>query len=1098
MGGAERVHEKIQSFRRKYYLNIFLKGAILTLSIVLTYFVLAALLEHILWLDSVGRFIILLAFLILAGYCLYRFLKEPLRFYLMKKGMTEEQSARLIGDYVPGVKDRLLNLVQLLYPTYAENALSTASIQQKSREFEAVQFETFIDLKYNRRYLKLLFIPVFIIVLLLAYNINILTGSAERIVNFSRKYSPAAPFTFHVEEDKLTAIRNEDFLLQMKLTGEALPEKVYLLIGSQRLQMEKAGLADFSYLFTRVQENFTFQFEAAGYYSPTFRVEAVERPQLNGIMLDLSFPSYLGRRDESLQNAGNLEIPEGTQVKWKFSTISTTEAVLQFKSDNDPISLKSNGSDEFTYEKSFKNPDEYELQLVNDNTRNKEKIAYSIQVVKDVYPSIVVDRYGDSLFYKSLILAGSIADDYGLTRLHLNYEVIENENVLRTQTIRIPIAKGIQQNFFYSWNIDSLRLKPGQKLQYYLKVWDNDGVNGSKASKTGFYTFLLPSKEALNEDISNNQIQTQNKLDQASGKAEKLQQQINQAYQKLKGKQSLDWQDKKMLEDILQQKESLDKLMEELKKQNKVLEEKKETFTEQDERIKEKAEQLQKLMEELLDEETKKLFDELQKLLKDKTDVNELNRLLEKLNQDSQNLEKELERTLELFKRIQMEFKLDQAIKKLDEQIEHQDQILQKTESLEKENSPSKTQQSENQDLAKEQQQLSEEFSQTKEELKELDELNKELNESNDIPGEEKSEEVESEMKQSQELLEKNQPGKSKAPQQKSIQQMKQMKQQLESAQNEMNMEMDMQNIESLRHILHGLVKLSFDQESLMKKFGELNQSDPQFNTLAQQQIKIRDDAKVLEDSLLALGKRDPFMESIVSREVGELNSSLNKVIEANKERKRPQASSAMQLSMTSINNLALMLDDHFEMMMQMMANASSGGKNKKKGQQPSLGELQQQLNRRIEQLKGSGKSGRELSEELAKLAAEQERIRKALKEMEEKMKDGQLPGGDLPSKMEQTEMDLVNKQLSDQLIKRQKDILTRLLEAEKSMREQDLDEERKGETAKEYENVLPKAFEDYLKSKEREVELLKTLPPKLYPYYKKEVNEYFKRIGTN
>ena len=118
---------------------------------------------------------------------------------------------------------------------------------------------------------------------------------------------------------------------------------------------------------------------------------------------------------------------------------------------------------------------------------------------------------------------------------------------------------------------------------------------------------------------------------------------------------------------------------------------------------------------------------------------------------------------------------------------------------------------------------------------------------------------------------------------------------------------------------------------------------------------------------------------------------------------------------------------------------------------------------------------------------------------MQEKMKnEGQMPGGDLPSKMEQTEMDLVNKQLTDQLIQRQKEIMTRLLETEKSMREQDMDDERKGETAKDYEKEIPKAFEDYLRLKEKEVELLKTIPPKLYPYYKKEVSEYFKRMGEN
>jgi HPt (histidine-containing phosphotransfer) domain-containing protein len=240
-------------------------------------------------------------------------------------------------------------------------------------------------------------------------------------------------------------------------------------------------------------------------------------------------------------------------------------------------------------------------------------------------------------------------------------------------------------------------------------------------------------------------------------------------------------------------------------------------------------------------------------------------------------------------------------------------------------------------------------------------------------------------------------------------------------------------------------------------------------------------------------------MGSFVTKEVGELNEHLDKVTEANKERKRPQAQSEMQMAMTSINNLALMLDSHFDMMMQMMANAKPTmrkGSSKNKGK-PNLSQLQQQLNQKIEDLKNSGKGGRELSEELAEMAAEQERIRRAMQELQEQMKqDGPTPGGDLPSKMEQTEMDLVNKQLTDQLIKRQREILTRLLETEKSLREQDMDDERKGETAKDYDEEVPQAFEEYLRLKEKEVELLKTVPPKLYPYYRKEVDEYFKRLS--
>jgi hypothetical protein len=320
----------------------------------------------------------------------------------------------------------------------------------------------------------------------------------------------------------------------------------------------------------------------------------------------------------------------------------------------------------------------------------------------------------------------------------------------------------------------------------------------------------------------------------------------------------------------------------------------------------------------------------------------------------------------------------------------------------------------------------------------------------------------------------------------------------MEGMQNSMQMEMDQQNLESLRQIVHGLIKLSFDQESLMKEFNPIQQTDPRYVQLGQNQIKVQDDAKILEDSLLALAKKDPFMSSVVTKEIGELNSHLDKAVENIKERRKGNASTEMQFSMTSINNLALMLKDHFDMMMQMMANAMpSPGKGKGKKGKMNLGQMQQQLNQKMEQLKNGGKTGRALSEELAKMAAEQERIRRALQEMQEQLKQdgGKIPGGDLPGKMEQTELDLVNKQITEQTIRRQKDILTRLLETEKSMREQNMDNERKGETAKEYEKEIPRAFEEYLRLKEKEVELLKTVPPKLYPYYKREVSDYFKRI---
>jgi hypothetical protein len=1146
--GVERIHEKIKSFQKKYYLNLFIRGGILTLSILVAYFLIASLLEHNLWLSQWMRLLIFVAFFGVAGFCVLKFLNQPLQWWLVKRGLNEEQTARLIGNSIPTVKDRLVNLIQLA-TSNKKSDLIFASVAQKSTEFEAFSFDTAINLRENTRYLKYLAIPVGIVLLILIINQKIITQSTNRLVHFNRAYAPEAPFIFAVGNETLTAFYNENFTLQVRLQGKALPSSAYLVSKNQRLKLVPTAAGKFEYTFERIQQPLSFQIEAAGFFSDAYDIEIVSRPELTKFSVELEYPRYLQRRNEKLTNAGNLDVPEGTNIRWKLNTAHAEKATITFSSANKSFDFESTQEESFVFAKRFLTPDQYEIGLENDRSKNKEKIAYQINVIKDQYPQIVLNNFRDTVLYKRVLLGGMIGDDYGVTQLSLNFRIRdEHEKEILSRSVRIPITKNqLQQSFFHNWSVDSLKLKPGDQLEYHLQVWDNDGVNGRKSTRSATYTFLVPTEDNLVAQISKSQKSTQSQIDKSVTKANKLQDQIEQANQKLKGKQNLDWQDKKMLEDIIQQKQGLDQIVEQLREQNKLLEDKKEAFTEQDERIRQKAEQIQKLMDELLDEETKKLFEELQKLLKENADITEIQKLLDKMNQITNNLEKELERTLELFKQLQYDFKLDQTIEDLKKQIEKQKEILDKTESLEKdqqsdsknkkddkkkddlakddskeknsdkkgddqkndqpktnaENKDEKTddvdEKSDSKDLSKEQEQLKEDFKKTSEKLKELEKLGDELDKDDDIPGEEQSQEIQDQQKESQEMLEQESPSKAKQPQKNALQKMSEMQEKMAGMQSSMMMEIDAQNLESLRQIIHGLVKLSYDQEGLMKEFNELQQNDPRFNVLAQQQLNLKDDAKVLEDSLLALGKKDPMMGSFITKEISELNGHLNKVIDSNKERRRPQASSEMQMTMTSINNLALMLDDHFDMMMQMMANAQpSMKKSKQKGQKPSLSQMQQQLNKKIEELKNGGKSGRQLSEELAEMAAEQERIRRGLQEMQEKMKqDGQVPGGDIPGKMEQTEMDLVNKQLTDQLIKRQKEIMTRLLDAEKSMREQDMDEERKGETAKDYEKEMPKAFEEYLRLKEKEVELLKTVPPKLYPYYKREVNEYFKRMGN-
>ncbi len=320
--GINRIGEKINSFKKRYYLNLLIRGSIFTLSAILIYFIIASLLEYNLWLGRSARFLIFASFFALVGWCIYHFLKEPLAWWIYRKGLGEEESAKLIGRFFPSVGDKLLNVIQLA-SSQERSALLDAGISQKSISFKDVSFESAIDLKENKRYLKYFIIPFLLILILWIVNQGIFTQSTTRIVKFNQEFSPQAPFRFALQNQNLEAFFNEDFLLSLKLEGDAIPTSAYIVSGEQRWKMENTEVGIFSYTFEKMQNELVLQVEASGFLSDVYTIQLINRPELTQLKATLDYPAYLNRKTEQLNNAGNLEIPEGTKVTWQIGASST-------------------------------------------------------------------------------------------------------------------------------------------------------------------------------------------------------------------------------------------------------------------------------------------------------------------------------------------------------------------------------------------------------------------------------------------------------------------------------------------------------------------------------------------------------------------------------------------------------------------------------------------------------------------------------------------------------------------------------------------------------------------------------------------------------
>jgi hypothetical protein len=180
-------------------------------------------------------------------------------------------------------------------------------------------------------------------------------------------------------------------------------------------------------------------------------------------------------------------------------------------------------------------------------------------------------------------------------------------------------------------------------------------------------------------------------------------------------------------------------------------------------------------------------------------------------------------------------------------------------------------------------------------------------------------------------------------------------------------------------------------------------------------------------------------------------------------------------------------------------AGGQKSGDGKKPGQEGKSGENGTGGSGQGQGSEGSSEYGD--AEQIARMAAQQAAIRKQLQDLQNRLAgtgmDNSKELREIQQQMDRNETDLVNRRLTAQLLMRQQEILTRLLQAEKTLREQEQDDKRASNTAKEISRPIPPELQRYMQNRQQLLELYRTIPPQLKPYYKHMVDEYFKNIGT-
>jgi len=1192
---------KLDEFIRKYYKNQLIKGLLYTSGLLVAAFLFLVVAEYFAEFGTTTRTILFYSFLIASGFVLFKYIAIPvLKLNKLGSVISYDEAANIVGTHFNNINDKLLNTLQLQRSSGSilSPDLLTASINQKMEELKPIPFTSAIDIGENKKYLKFALPPIAIMLLVLAIKPSIITDGTERMVFHQTYFEKAAPFQFAIDNKSLEAIQQQDYVLELKLNGNEIPNEVFILVDGIEHKMEKIDNVNYTYTFKNVQQNQDFVFTAAGFNSKSYELKVLPKPMLMKFDIQLSYPAYLNKKNETVSNIGDMQIPQGTKMQWVFHTKNTDQIFLNFR--DTMVDISKSSEDEFSFSKRMMQSMPYSIKTMNQFLKqNPDSVNYTINVVPDQVPLIDVSEKTDSLNPKNIYFSGTIKDDYGFTRLTFKYTQYTQDStgkaiVKNGEQLMGVNKQQITQPYYYFLDASRFELLPGDKIEYYFEVWDNDGVTGAKSAKTQTMLFKAPTIDEMNAATDKNNSEIKKDLEDGAKKAKDLQKEINDLSKKLTEKKQMGYEEKKKLEDILKKQNELKNKIEESKQENQLNNQHQQENQQLDESLLEKQKQLEQLFENIMTPEMKKLFDELNKLL-DKLDKNQVQEKLEQLKLSNKDMEKELDRTLEAFKQMEVEQKLQQAIDKLDDLKNKEDALKKETEGNKdtkekegtKENqenkdkkddtkSDNKDSKNDNKDskdktdskdkkeadsktLEKKQDELNKQFEDLKKDLKELQEKNSALEQPNPIPkNEEQQNEITKDMQKSSEQLNQNNKKNAAKSQKEATDEMTKMQLEMQMAQAMMQKEEEGEDMQAVRQILENLLNLSFSQEDLMAQLSKLRSDNPQYLKITQTQKKLQDDSKIIEDSLLAISKRQPDISATVNREISAIHMNMGKAVSELAERQQSNAQMRMQYSMTSINNLALLLNESLEKMQKKAkaakeAKPGSGScKKPGKGQKPSskpgegkpsmqsMKQMQQKLNEQLAELKKQleqgqkpggqkpgdkpgqkpggqkpggqggmgqqggqkgmmpGQQGQGMSEQLAKMAAQQEALRRQMQQMMDKIKKdgGSNPGGNIADMMEQTERDIVNRQITQETMKRQQDIITKLLESEKAEREREQDEQRKSNEAKNQVLSNPTQFLEYKRLREKELELLNTVSPSLTPYYKQKVNEYFNSVN--
>ncbi|PKL88939.1 MAG: hypothetical protein CVV23_07510 [Ignavibacteriae bacterium HGW-Ignavibacteriae-2] len=972
--------------------------------------------------------------------------------------------AQKVGNQFPEIKDNLVNSIQLAEDAESNNysgALVEAAVKNVYEKTRDLKFEKILEYSITKRYFRLSLLSIIISTIVFAF-IPELRLSSFKILNYNTEFIIPAKFSLHIEPGNVKVAKGDKILISVSAIGHS-PETIFLSTQSieqsayEEKEITKDSLGLFTYRINNVNNSFNYFASAENISSEVYNVQVVNSPFINVFEATIIPPKYSKLPLTIIKDNGNLTALTGSRVKISIKTNkSISEAYCLFADSSKVIlEVKNNGaSGGFNIGKSTS----YQIILKDtDGNFNVNPISFNITAILDEYPSIeMISPNADIKLGQNnqIPLTAGISDDFGFDKLVLNYRISASQFEQpwkEYKQMNLSIKNTKEQEVYFVWDLKSMVLAVDDVLSYYLEVYDNDNINGPKSNKTALFNIRVPSIDEIFNVAENTQEKAKKDLTELLEETKELSKDLERISNEMKqDNRELTWEEKNKIEKAMQNFEEVSNKVQDVQKKLNEMQKDLQENKLLSEKTLEKYLELQSLMDDLNNKDLKSAMEKLQEMLKN-MNRNQTQQAFEEMKFNEELFQKSLERTLNLLKRIQIEQKVDELVKRTEEITNKLDDL--KTET----NKAQLSDEKKNNELSEKQNQVSKDLQKLNEEM---DQLKEKMNEFQDMPVQDLEKMLE-QMKQqknkelsekTKQQLQQQQQMQAMKNQQQLSQNMQDMKQQMMQMQNNLQMQTQMQSFYEMMKAVNNLLQLSKEQESLKSNTSKTSHSSDQFKENARKQNDLQRNLDKVVQQMSNLSQKTFAITPEMGKALGQARREMSEAISSMQEQTNSSAMQKQGAAMQHLNEAASLLKGGMEQMMN--GSGQGSGMMSMMQQMQQMSQQQMSLNQLTQQLKEGGLSQQQMSQ-MQRLAQEQEMIRKSLEQMNKEARESGMSkrlGTNLEkilNEMQEVVSGMRTEKLDDDLIQAQERILSKLLDAQRSVNERDFEKERESNSGK-------------------------------------------------